>query len=385
MTKTTSDLKVVTKLNPILTTVTPVDMTLLDFSKIHDITSLTFLLHILTYRRKAKTDSEEIFVEELYDLIEDLGAKPYFDNYGNVIASVGDNYTTLFSCHTDQIDPLQPKYGLHTKPLTVSQLGTQMTVTSGIKSQLGADDASGIWLMLGMIQKGIHGLYVFHREEEIGAGGSSYAVETFRKAGIFKYLDKAIAFDRKGTHSVISHQGLGRTASDNFCQALANSLNKNITFNYKIDDTGVFTDTASYADDVRECTNISAGYYDEHTFLESLDLNHSAQLMTAVLNVDWEGLPADRTAGDYDYVYGSWNSATGNCGSYDYKGKYLDYGEGYNQLSSTPTYKSTRGGHKDLLDYVYDRPEVVAEYLEFMGIRVEDLALFDGNTNTNVF
>jgi hypothetical protein len=84
-------------------------------------------------------------------------------------------------------------------------------------------------------------------------------------------------------------------------------------------------------------------------------------------------------------VYGSWNSATSGYGSYDYNGKYLNYGEGYNQVSSTHKYKSTSGGHKDLLDYVYDRPEVVAEYLEFMGIRVEDLALFDGNTNSNVF
>ena len=117
-----------------------------------------------------------------------------------------------------------------------------------------------------------------------------------------KQFDRAIAFDRRGIDSVISHQGMGRCASDKFCDALASALNEhNDNLMYSPDDTGVYTDTAEFTDDIPECTNISVGYYNEHGDRENLDIIHFAALAIAVAKLDWEALPTDRDPTIDDY------------------------------------------------------------------------------------
>jgi hypothetical protein len=104
---------------------------------------------------------------------------------------------------------------------------------------------------------------------------------------------------------------MGRCASDVFCQALASALNEhNDNLMYSPDDTGVYTDTAEFTDDIPECTNISVGYYNEHGDRENLDIVHFAALAIAVAKLDWEALPTDRdpTVPDYkDYGYATYN------------------------------------------------------------------------------
>jgi hypothetical protein len=88
---------------------------------------------------------------------------------------------------------------------------------------------------------------------------------------------------------------------------------------YSPDDTGVYTDTAEFTDDIPECTNISVGYYNEHGDRENLDIVHFAALAVAVAKLDWEALPTDRdpTVPDYkDYGYGKHNYNTAWWSSY---------------------------------------------------------------------
>jgi hypothetical protein len=104
-----------------------------------------------------------------------------------------------------------------------------------------------------------------------------------------------VAFDRRGTWSVITHQFGGRCCSDEFGEALAAQLNMhNDDFMYVTDDGGVFTDTANYTEIIPECTNLSVGYYDEHTDRERLDLAHLFALRDALLKVNWGALPVKR-------------------------------------------------------------------------------------------
>jgi hypothetical protein len=60
------------------------------------------------------------------------------------------------------------------------------------------------------------------------------------------------------------------------------------------DDSGVYTDTAEWTDIIAECTNVSCGYFNEHSKDEWLDLNHFNDLVNAVVQLDWDALPVAR-------------------------------------------------------------------------------------------
>jgi hypothetical protein len=164
---------------------------------------------------------------------------------------------------------------------------------------LGADDTAGCWVMLEMIDAEVPGVYVFHTGEECGGIGSTY-IAAHHKDFLSRF-DRAIAFDRRGSTSVITHQGWGRCASNDFAEALSDELNKNPECMYLPDDTGIFTDTANYIDDIPECTNISCGYASEHSSDETLHVPTVMHLRDACLLVDWENLPVIRKPGELDY------------------------------------------------------------------------------------
>lgn len=217
------------------------------------------------------------------------------------VVDVGDGTTrTMFSCHIDTVDQTDQSHVVITNGDTIT--------TDSASHCLGADDGAGVWLMLEMIDAKVPGCYVFHRGEERGGIGSS---------GIAKHhpvflsdFDRAIAFDRRGTHSIISHQGWSRCCSDEFALALAEAINAVIDSEYFMapDDGGIFTDTANYTDDIGECTNVSIGYQSEHSNRESLDTRYLFALRDACVAVDWENLPTKRKPGEVDP--NDWNIAS---------------------------------------------------------------------------
>jgi len=185
----------------------------------------------------------------------------------------------LFSSHVDTVhrdtDPIKQE--------------VDFDVDSGLVFKndgrpLGADDAAGVWLMLSMIDRKVPGSYIFHRGEECGGIGSCGMAEWHTEW--LRRFDYAIAFDRKDVGSVITEQMCGVTASTEFAQGLCDALNaEEMIFKYKPDATGVYTDTANYAHLIPECTNVSCGYFFEHTKDEYLDLDHLVRLKDAVIAV----------------------------------------------------------------------------------------------------
>ncbi len=171
---------------------------------------------------------------------------------------------------------------------------------------LGADDGAGVAILMHLLHAGVPAYYVFTQGEECGGIGAKWLSDNW-KDGLAKF-DRAIAFDRRGIDSVITHQGYGRTASDKFGQALADALNDDMTLMYLPDSTGVYTDTAEFIDIIPECTNISVGYYSEHSDKESLDIIHFAALAARVALIDWDSLPTDRdpTVHDSKWDAQSW-------------------------------------------------------------------------------
>lgn len=244
------------------------------------------LIQMLSYKRPARSDSEAVWIDTFIRPVgRQEGAKMFTDPYGNIWIYVGQS-TTMFSCHTDSVHRIAGRQELYMDE-------AKGEIFKQDKEPLGADDAAGAFVMLYMIEQGVPGVYVFHRDEEIGGRGSSWIADNW--ADRLEPIKRAVAFDRKGGTDVITHQAVGRCCSDSFAQALCDQLNQaEDSFMYMPSDGGVFTDTANYTHVVPECTNISVGYANEHTQNETLKVQHVLDLAKACCKVKWEELPVER-------------------------------------------------------------------------------------------
>lgn len=189
-----------------------------------------------------------------------------------------------------------------------------LVVTDG-KTPLGADDRAGVTVLLYLARAGIPGLYYLFVGEETGCVGSKAACQADY---IPATVTKIISFDRRGKTSVITHQGSRRTCSDTFAEAMTKALNQH-GFSYTLDENGVYTDSREFVDQIPECTNLSVGYYDQHTDKEAQDVHFLTKLCNACLAIDWESLPAERDPTKKEYkTYRS--SFDWNDEGYGYRG-----------------------------------------------------------------
>lgn len=253
---------------------------------------LARLMDMFTYKRpynqgkgkgyKAFTDTFIIPLAKSYAY--------WVDEIGNVWVDLraDERHRTLFTAHTDSVHRDEGR-----QHVAFDEKTGNITVLDG--SCLGADDASGVAMLLHLIENRVPALYLFTVGEECGGHGARFAADKY--ANLLMDFDRAIAFDRRADYSVITHQGWGKCASDEFANALAEYLcNDHIM--YALDDGGVYTDTAEFVDIIAECTNLSIGYDHEHTEREVQNLYHFQHLAQAVLTVPWDDLPVVREPGD---------------------------------------------------------------------------------------
>ena len=92
---------------------------------------------------------------------------------------------------------------------------------------------------------------------------------------------------------------------------------------------------------IPECTNLSVGYWSQHTIKETQDVGFAEKLLARLLQIDWEALPTSRDVTDNDYSFDDYN--------------YYD-----------------RGAY-DMLDLCEEHPVEVAEILEDYGVTVQEL------------
>ena len=298
---------------------------------------MKLLQEILTYKRRYQTRSERKFIHKYIDSVE--GMKN--DDFGNRFIQVGEPNRVMFSSHTDTVH---------------ARHGRQKIVFDEIKGEifkddnnpLGADDGAGIWLMLHMIKRGVQGLYIFHRAEECGGLGSAHIVKNNLK--LIEGIDYCIAFDRMGTDQIITHQASQRCCSTNFGNALAQAFG-DTGLRYVLDDTGMFTDSAHYTDHIKECTNISVGYDNEHTAWETLDYKHLFRLLESVCQIDWASLPAERDETIVEYE-DTWRSVS-------------TFGQGHSDVS-----------YDDMYEFCYHHPNEAADMLMDLGVGSESIGQF---------
>lgn len=209
---------------------------------------------------------------------------PLIDSAGNLHYDLCSDrsHRTLFVAHTDTV---------HHKGGT-NRYALMPDSVHAVDQPLGADDAAGVAILCTMIEYGIPGYYIFTRGEECGGRGSKYLANEWDET--LEQFDRAIAFDRRGTSDVITHQFGGECCSNEFAEALSDALNASDSLLYMPSDRGVYTDTAEFTELIPECTNISAGYFAEHSDQEWLDLNHWRALRDACLMIEWDALPTVR-------------------------------------------------------------------------------------------
>jgi len=246
---------------------------------------------IMKYRRSHESKGEKQFINRV--LIPELKATGYKykrDKAGNYFLQIGKKSQSniLFSSHTDTVhNRMVP--GL-TQKLEIDE--NDMSLRSIQKECLGADDGTGMFLMFMLMRKKVPGLYVFHRGEERGGIGSSYIASDWK----FDHIKQAVAFDRMNVSHVITHQGGQRCASEEYAEALSEQLAKHVGNDWEPNNGGSFTDTKNYTHLVPECTNLSVGYYRQHSFEEHQDLEFLYRFARNIHKIAWHKLPIVRDA-----------------------------------------------------------------------------------------
>jgi len=249
----------------------------------------------LSYKRPHNTGTTERFTQWLVDNLP-ANTEWFYDAVGNLHVDTRTDYahTTLFIAHVDTVHHTEGKN-------TIDITDTHWYAKDDV---LGADDGAGVAILMHLLCSGVPAYYIFSQGEECGGIGAKHIADNYEY--LLVQFDRAVAFDRRGIDSVITHQGMGRCCSDAFGNALSGALDAhNLNMMHLVDDTGVYTDTAEFTHVIPECTNISVGYYKEHTQDEHLDLVYFAQLADAVLLVDWDKLPTER---DPSVIEDKWNT-----------------------------------------------------------------------------
>jgi len=212
------------------------------------------------------------------------------DEFGNYYKIIGKSQT-MFTSHLDTADRNKSKVTIY----SVINDGDEILMSDGT-TILGADDKSGVSVMLYMMAHNIPGIYYFFIGEERGGIGSNKVASVFDTVEHLKGVKRCVSFDRRNYFSIITQQ-LGRQCCSNeFATALANELNKS-GLKISLDPTGIYTDSASFIDEIPECTNISVGYFEEHRVTERQNISFLDRLAKACLEVNWEELPTVKKVG----------------------------------------------------------------------------------------
>ena len=307
------------------------------------------LLDMLTYKRREGSVGQQLFNTRF---IQPMMGKP--DKVGNYLCQVYPDGQVekfagvihpknkiIFMAHHDTVHKTDGRQKVFYD--TVSK-----TAYVDHDECLGADCTTGVFLILEMIRAKVPGLYIIHAGEECGGIGSSDIVK-----GNPKWLndvDACISFDRYGTNSIITHQMGQRTCSESFADDLESILKMNL----KSDSGGVYTDSYEYCDIVSECTNISVGYYNQHTKMEHQDMGFVMKLRDAIINADWGKLRGYRDPTVIEYE--DWGYARGRTSKNKNQQK--------NDSSFVSKYDKAGATDDDNYDYLCDRYSSIERVVE---------------------
>ena len=253
-----------------------------------DMTYRPTYLEMVSYKRPQGSKSQNKFCRRFIRPI--FGVPDVHGNYTKIINDGDKLPHVAFMAHHDTVH----REGGRQTPIAEAEF---VKIAADC---LGADCTTGVYIILRMIEANIPGVYVIHAAEEIGCVGSRALVKDTPEW--FTHVKAAISFDRKGYYSIITHQLGRRTCSDAFAHSLAGILGGD----FETDPTGAYTDSNEYVDYIPECTNLSVGYFNQHTSKEFQDVAFMEALITDLIAADWSKLVIERKAGSYELDEKSW-------------------------------------------------------------------------------
>ena len=232
------------------------------------------LKQMLAWKRPSGSQEAEWFGETY---LEPLFGKA--NKHGNYIRVIGKDPKIAFAAHYDTV---HKDGGLQRVVEEENHLYAEDS------DCLGADCTTGIYIMMQLMKEGIPGVYCVFADEEIGCLGSSAEAADLVNDPNHQLsgVDAMISFDRFGTSSIITHQMGVETASDEFAKSLAAELEMNL----EPDPGGSYTDSNEFSHIIPECTNLSVGYYKQHTSNETQDLIYLEELIYNLKFVEWDKL-----------------------------------------------------------------------------------------------
>mgnify|MGYP001766896518 CR=1 FL=1 len=319
---------------------------------------LRALWQMLRYRRPHGSAQERRFIADWLRPLPGIVSDQCGNRIGRIPKKNGAPSSVLWSSHTDTVHRVG---GLQKLAYDANKHVVRLSTNERNPECLGADCTTGVWLMREMILAQVPGLYVFHRGEECGGIGSSSIAKNTPQ--LLDGIRAAIAFDRRGTQSIITHQGGSRCGSDAFSASLSSALGSE--FGFASDMGGTFTDTANYTSLVPECTNLSIGYYSQHSASETQDFGFAQRLLAALLVFDEDRLVIERNPADAD-LYEDWEFGGGYFGSDRFGSK----------RSATGRRRSRSLSYRQLERLVNLYPDIAVDLLADIGVdedQVDDL------------
>ena len=202
------------------------------------------------------------------------------DGYGNILAQKtcrsGNGPTILLNAHLDTI------FGFDRKRYIVKD-GPIWSSSEGI---LGADDRAGVAVLLevaeSLSQSTFNGTvkFVFTVEEEVGLVGARHVDEYF-----LWDVDAAIVVDRRGTGDIVTSCG----GYIDYCHKSYGEFFETVSKKENLGEwkciAGGSSDTRVWASHGIQSVNLSAGYWNEHSDEEMLNVNacyKTSKLITGV-------------------------------------------------------------------------------------------------------
>jgi hypothetical protein len=228
---------------------------------------------------------EDKIIPYINDIISKYGYNLKKDNIGNYYVIVG-NSKTLFTTHLDTYSVKYEK---------VNHIIDNDWIKTDKSTILGGDNKNGTTILLYLISKNIPGTYYFFIGEEPILSGCIYGSRSLyqKNPKFLKKYNKAIAFDRKQTGSIVTRQLARQCCSNEFADYLISEFKKN-GLNFQKDPNAYYTDTASFLDIIPEITNISAGGWGEHTNNEKTLITYVESVALAASKINWENAPIIR-------------------------------------------------------------------------------------------
>lgn len=229
----------------------------------------------------------------------------------------------------------------------------KQTHTLSSPQGIGGDDRCGVWSILKILEAGLRPWILFVEDEEIGCLGS----QTFCKSEYMNDISENIKFmieiDRRGNNDLVFYED-DNSGWHKYCEKITG---------YE-EAYGSYTDICELSEASGVASvNISSGYYNEHTFEETIVVEETLNTIEAVkkMIIDSKNQPQyayePRTWGWYDNAL----HLKENNSTHPWEVIFLDIEEGLDD--SEVAYGDTK--EEAMLDFLTQvRPDVPFEYVE---------------------